>query len=195
MTLSAHPRLQDKLFIEILCNRHSVRDYTPDNPDADTIQTLLDAAVRAPTAKHEEPWAFVVIQNRETLKALSEIAKPILYERLAKSGGQAANRFADPEFNIFHNAGTLIVICGKGPAPYVPADCWLAAENLMLTASALGLGTCVIGSAAETLNLPQVKDQLNITAEFQAIAPIIVGKPREAGLPGTRKPPQILSWK
>jgi len=99
-----------------------------------------------------------------------------------------------PEFNIFYNAGTLIVICGATSAPFAIADCWLAAENLMLAAQALGLGTCVIGSALGALNLPDVRAELGIPSEFAAIAPIIVGVP-SGGTPATsRKDARILFW-
>jgi nitroreductase len=47
---------------------------------------------------------------------------------------------------------------------------WLAAENLMLAAHAMGLGTCVIGSAVPALNTPKSKAELNIPSECTAIA-------------------------
>ena len=58
----------------------------------------------------------------------------------------------DPGFSPFYGAGTLIVIYGRSKGPLVTADCWLAAENLMLAACALGLGTCVIGAAVDAFN-------------------------------------------
>lgn len=51
----------------------------------------------------------------------------------------------------------------------------MAAQNLMLAAHAMGLGSCVIGSAATALNVMEIKDQLGIPADTTAIAPIIVG--------------------
>jgi len=106
--------------------------------------------VRAPTAMHEEPCAFVVVQDKQVLKQLSDIAKPLFINRLHtthQAGSHAIDTFSDPYFNIFHDEGTLIVICAKASGPFVEADCWLAAENLMLAAYAIGLGSCVIGSA------------------------------------------------
>ena len=55
--------------------RRSVRDYSPQRLDHATIRKLLDAAVWAPTAVHEEPWAFVIVQDMATLKSLSDRAK------------------------------------------------------------------------------------------------------------------------
>ncbi|GBL46905.1 nitroreductase [Sulfuriferula multivorans] len=110
-------------------------------------------------------------------------------------GGHAIDTFANPDFNIFHDAGTLIVICAKPSSPFVEADCWLAAENLMLAACAIGLGSCVIGSSVAALNLPEVKAELGIPAEFNAVAPLIVGVLSGETAATSRKEPLILSWK
>lgn len=105
-----------------------------------------------------------------------------------------ADRFASPDFNVFYDAGTLIAIGARPLGPFVTADCWLAAENLMLAACALGLGTCCIGSAVPTLNSPDTKSELGIAPEIQIVAPIIVGIPREAAVEAARKEPAIAAW-
>ncbi|HSF70908.1 MAG TPA: nitroreductase family protein, partial [Methylotenera sp.] len=88
---------------------------------------------------------------------------------------------------------TLILICGKTAAPSYAADCWLAAENLMLAACAMGLGTCVIGSALSALNTPETKIKLNIPENFSAVAPIVVGYPDDEITHVLRKNPLILA--
>jgi len=179
--------------------RRAVRSYLPQKLDAATIHTLLEAAVRAPTAIHEEPWTFVVIQDVGLLKRLSDRAKEFFVEEIHHQhldrGGHALDRFKSPDFNIFYNASTLIVICGKPLGPFVVADCWLAAENLMLAACSMGLGTCVIGAAVSGLNSPEMKAELGIPAEVSAVAPIIVGVPSSETPLTSRKEPQILAWK
>jgi nitroreductase len=99
------------------------------------------------------------------------------------------------EFNTFYNATTLIIICGKKIGAFVDTDCWLAAQNLMLTAHAQGLGTCVIGLAVTAHNTPQWKKELGIPIDMTAFVPIIVGVPACDTPPLPRKPPNILSWK
>lgn len=79
--------------------------------------------------------------------------------------------------------------------PLMVADCWFAAENLMLAAYAMGLGTSVSGSAVPTLKTPEVKDELAIPAECTAIAPIIVGVAGGEARRSTRNEPDIFSWK
>jgi nitroreductase len=107
--------------------------------------------------------------------------------------GHLFDIFNRPDFNIFYDASTLIIICGRTTASAYIADCWLASENLMLAACAMGLGTCVIGSALVALNKPETKVLLNIPDNFSAIAPILVGYPDDEITPAWRKNPVILA--
>jgi nitroreductase len=185
--------------MDAIYHRRAVRDYGPEKIDEAVIRKLLDAAVHAPTAIHEEPWAFAIIQDKALLKRLSDSVKELLVSGADPIHpllrGQGAGRFTSPEFNAFYNAGTLVVIYGKPQGPFVVADCWLAAENLMLAACAHGLGTCPIGLAVAALNSPRWKKELGAPTELTAIAPIIVGKPIGSTPPVLRKPPEILCWK
>lgn len=176
--------------LNAIYHRRSIRAYAPTEVDEDTLQQLLNAAVQAPTARHAEPWAFVVIQDRALLKHISDITKAGLLRR-EEGDASALGIFATPEFNIFYDAGTLILICGRTQTPFVAADCWLAAENLMLAAHAMGLGSCVIGSAVDALN-GELKEELGITADFTVHAPVIVGYPREEATTSPRQPPLLL---
>lgn len=66
---------------EAILARRSVRSYAAHDLHRSTIKTLLEAAVRAPTAVHEEPGTFVVIQDKAALKRLSDHAKPLFVGR------------------------------------------------------------------------------------------------------------------
>jgi nitroreductase len=184
---------------EAIYERRSVRSYASQRLDHTVILSLLKAAVWAPTAVHEEPWKFVILQDKSALRQLSDRAKPLFLEEAHRAhldrGGHTFDSFAQPDFNIFYNAGTLILICAKPMGPFVVADCWLAAENLMLAACAMGLGTCVIGSAVPALNTAEIKAELGVPAECTVIAPIIVGVPSGETPRTTRKEPEILTWK
>ena len=179
-------------------HRRSVRDFTSQSIDKSVIQMLLDAAVLAPTAMHEEPWSFAVIQDKMILDRLSESAKKLAHNAAQGSDTDQSKHTLHvvdkPDFHVFYNAGTLIVVYSKLPGSFVVADCWLAAENLLLAAYAQGLGTCVIGFAVSALNTPEWKAKLKIPAEMTAIAPMIVGVPAGLTPPVSRKPPEIISW-
>lgn len=191
-----YPVVEMSVFEAILARR-SVRSYTSQTVDSTTVRLLLEAAVHAPTAFHDESWAFAVIQDKSELHALSDSAKPLFLNELRRSGRlrseHALEAFADPDQNIFYDAGTLIVICADAMSPFAAADCWLAAENLMLAACAMGLGTCVIGSALPALNVASIKAGFGIPEKFSAIAPIAVGYPVEETLPTPRRQPYILN--
>jgi nitroreductase len=59
---------------DAITKRASVREYQAKPIDKKLLEKLVDAGRRAPTARAVEPWEFVVVQNRETLKKLGEIA-------------------------------------------------------------------------------------------------------------------------
>ena len=183
--------------MDAINGRRSVRSYTPGKLDAGTVRGLLAAAVRAPTAIHQEPWSFLVLQNPTALKRLSDRAKVLFREEVQRppgSRGSHAGGLRRPRLRRLLWGGNLVVICGPA-GPFVPADCWLAAENLMLAAHALGLGTCVIGCSLAALNAPEVKAELGIPSELSAIAPVIVGVPAGETPPTTRKEAPVLAWK
>jgi len=185
--------------MDAIHGRRSVRSYAPERLDTVTIQTLLDAAIWAPTAVHEEPWAFVIVQDRAVLKSLSDRAKEIFSAEAEHVHSEQARHLLDmlakPDFNIFYDAGTLIIICARPKGAFVTADCWLAAENLLLAAYGMGLGSCVIGFAVPALNTPEIKAELGIPSECSAVAPIIVGAPSGETPRTTRKAPDVLAWK
>jgi nitroreductase len=203
----AQPRTiqYDHAAIENMYRRRAVRSFKGERLDEFTIRRLLDAAVQAPTAVHAEPWAFVVVQDALLLKRLSDRSKAMALEAAAEHhallkapgaapAGDLAALLANPEFNVFYNAGTLIVICAKPLGQFVTADCWLAAGNLMLAACAMGLGTCCIGLSVPVLNAPEVKQELGIPPEVAAVAPIIAGIPAGPVARVSRKAPEILRW-
>jgi nitroreductase len=190
---------------EATARRRAVRAYKPDLVDEDAVRELLKEAVKAPTAMHAEPWAFAIVQDRAQLRSISDRAKAGWSagsgDTLAAPHGatpglesKAKAILERPDFDIFYDASTLIVICARPAGSFAVADCWLAAENLMLAACAMGLGTCCIGFAIPVLNSLEVKNELGIPANVIAIAPIIVGVPAYATPPTTRKEPDILCW-
>ena len=146
-------------------------------------------------------------QDPKTLKRYSDHAKATWIHEAAghadlhiprdvASRSRFAEQLADPKFSVFYNAGTLIVIYAKSAGPFAVADCWLAAENLMLAACALGLGTCCIGSAAAAFNTPEAKTEFGVPPEMVAVAPIIVGVPTGTILDAPpRREPDIRWWR
>lgn len=134
--------------------RRAVRSYSPRKVDEPTVQSLLRAAVRAPSALNEQTWIFAVVQDVRQLERWSTRAKALLLDAVATDPktGHYRERLLDPGFNIFYDASTLVVIGSRVRGAYTDADCWLAAKNMMLAACDAGLGSCPIGFAIPFLN-------------------------------------------
>ncbi len=182
--------------MDAIYNRRAVRNYLPQKVDAEIINQLLDAAAHAPSALHEESRAYAVIQDKSLLDRISDSAKLLTSSREHKDLQEEhiLHVVQQKEFNIFYNAPALIVIYSTFKGEFVSADCWLAAENLMLSALTFGLASCVIGFSVPALNLPEWKEELNVPENMTAVAPIILGWPATPTLATAHKPPLILKW-
>lgn len=170
-------------------SRRAVRDYRDEPLAADLVAKLIDAAIWAPSGVNLQPWSFVVVDQSETLAACSDRAKALLRKSAPDhpelAGLQAM--LAAPAFNIFYNAPVLILICATTSDEMALKDCCLAAENLMLAATALDLGTCWIGLSEAWLNSDEGKAALGIPQPFRPVAPIIVGRPNGTAAATTRR--------
>jgi len=146
-------------------------------------------------------WArgSVVIRDRSLLDRYAERAKAI-YLADPPVGDLAATPepalrhlrevLAQPGYDVFHGASTLITLYATGVHD-VP-ECYLAAQNLMLAAYAMGLGSCPIGLSLPLMNQPEVKDELGVPASVVAALPIVVGHPAERPDATMRNPPRVL---
>lgn len=185
--------------MDAIYTRRAVRNFLPKPVDAALIHQLLEAAIQAPSALHEESRAFVVLQDRALLDKISDTAKLLTMETKKKivdlQTEHVLQVVQQKEFNVFYNAPTLIVICSTFKGPFVEADCWLAAQNLMLSALSFGLATCVVGFSVPALNAAEWKKELGLSSKMTAVAPILVGWPAGQALPPSRNAPLILNWK
>ena len=161
---------------EAIHSRRSVRAYKDEPLTRETVDKLIRAAVQAPSASNRQPWAFVVIQGNERLQGLSERAKQ---HRLTDTQDPPSDslraRLMDSGYNLFHGAGTLIVICATPVYRYAAEDCSLAAQNLMLTAHALGLGAK--WKTGEWARDAKVKEFLGFAPDQYIVGFIYVGYP------------------
>ena len=188
--------------VDAIFARRSVRSYTSEKIQESTVRALLDAAVQAPSALFTRHVAFVVVQDAGMLRRLSDLTKASWRQELATNRHhyldvhkEALQQFSDPRFDVFHGATTLIVICDRRGDAFGAADCWLAAENLMLAAYGLGLGSCCVGAAASALNSAEMRRDLGIPPVVTAVAPVIIGVPLTHGVADERNEPDVLAWK
>ncbi|MGO9634129.1 MAG: nitroreductase family protein [Steroidobacteraceae bacterium] len=183
--------------VEAISGRRSVREYQNETIDEKTIHRLIAAATQAPNAVNQQPWTFTIVRDQALLDQVSRDAKAHMMATMPAdmpSGSRAAhfrNTLSDPAYQIFYHAPALILISGNAPGPWIVEDCALAAENLMLMAYSLGLGSCWIGFAQSYLNTPAGKQALQLPESWVPVAPIIVGRPRAAAAAVARKEPEI----
>jgi nitroreductase len=182
---------------EAISGRRSTREYQSRVPDENLIRSLIEAATLAPNAVNEQPWTFTVVRDQGVLKQLSHDAKAHMLATMTPgiaAGARAEHfriRLDNPDFQIFYDAPALIVISGSTAGSYIVEDCALAAENLMLMAHSMGLGSCWIGLAQGYLSTPAGKKTLGLPASCVPVAPIIVGYPSAPPAVVPRKVPEV----
>jgi nitroreductase len=175
-------------------NRRAVREYTSEPVENATIESVITLAIQAPSAMNIQPWAFAVIRGRELLSKISGQAKSHFLTTMAASSRLESYRatLSDPAFDIFYGASILVVVSATSREEGASEDCALAAQNFMLAAHGLDLGTCWIGFARPWLNEPAAKAELGIPANHLPVAPIIVGHPRGSPEVHPRREPEII---
>jgi nitroreductase len=178
--------------LDAIYKRRSVRNYQEKQIPPETIQALLVAAAMAPSARDRQPAHFTIVEGAGNLKQLAK-------EALARHGRiKAAAILSTLKLrktdSIFYNAPVLIIISGPKGQAYLHDDLNLAAQNLMLAAHSMGLGTCYIGLAMPLNTSSGARKELGIPDSFEIVAPIICGYPatQEKHIPERR--PKILKW-
>jgi nitroreductase len=182
--------------IEVIKSRRAIRSYEDKPVSESAIQTMLEAATYAPSAINIQPWKFTIITNKEAMKQLSDTAKPALLRMLPDVGDEGLvglkKQLANPQYNIFYNAPLLIFVSGI-KSPYAIYDCSMAAQNMMLAAYTLGIGSCWIGTAVGLANDPKVKANLGVPEDHDVHAAVIFGYPK-GGFPKApeKRPAAVL---
>jgi nitroreductase len=179
--------------------RRAVRDYKPlDVPD-DIIKDLIKAGTYAPSAVNRQPWRFVVVKNKELIRRLSDRSKKAWLESAGKVDDphlkQVVNAMKMPEFDIFYNAPVLVLIFAA-PDAYSPQyDCALAAENMMLAARSLGIGSCWVGFGMPIGSDKEMLEELKVPENHKLMAPLIFGYPvKDIQAAPARKEDVMLNW-
>ena len=161
--------------------RHSVRKYDKRDVPNELIGKILEAAIHAPSAGNLQPWEFIVVKDEKIKKELA---------------------FAALRQDFIEKAPVVIVVCAniekaekygeRGKRLYCIQDTAAAIENMLLTATSLGLGTCWVGAFEEE----RMRDLLHIPPNLKIVALITVGFPVPYEKPSktSRIPFENLTW-
>ena len=159
-------------FKSVIITRRSVRSYKKDPIPRETIRELLEAAIAAPTAGNSQPWVFGVIDDPKLLKDITSFS-PGLF------GGPPVIIAACIDMDKARCLGEA------GPDVLSRMDVALASENLMLAATACGLGTCMVRS----FNITAVSTLLGLPKSIRIETLISLGIPADApSVSANRKP-------
>jgi nitroreductase len=141
--------------------RRSVRAFTPEPVSEADLQTLLEAAMTAPSAGNAQPWAFLVITDPALLAQVPSI---------------------NPYAHMAPKAPLSILVCGDTAAEKYPGfwvqDCSAAIQNLMLAARALGLGSVWTGIHPMADRVEKAKDIFHLPDTLIPLGLVVVGRPR-----------------
>lgn len=182
---------------EAIYRRRAVRHYSEREVPSQVITEILDASVQAPSALNQQPWVFGVFHGRKRLRNYSDKAKRYLVATMQPSWDVPLNcqMYEDHDYDVFHGADTLIVVYARQGKLNPNEDCCMAAQNLMLAAYGLGLGTCPIGHLRSWLNLIETKRLMDVPEHLTAVFPVVVGYADGEPATAPRNAPEIVSWK
>lgn len=181
---------------EIIAGRRSVRSYEDAPLSEEVVKKLISMGIHAPSGSNMQPWAFVVIEDRDFMKEWSDRTKELLLGQMEQNTylAQYKGLMENQSFNIFHNAPCLLLIYGNMASPNYVHDCSMAAQNIMLSAYEMGLGSCWIGFATQLGNSAELKEKLGVPETYRLVAPLVLGYPKGVWPPVPRKEPVICSW-
>ncbi len=164
--------------IDIIFQRRSIRKFTPEAVTQAQVDTLLKAAMAAPSAVNSQPWEFIVVDDPAILKSLKQVS---LF----------SNR----------NAPLAVVVLGSPQKAGNPAgmkfwiqDCSAAMENILLAAVCLGLGGVWIGIHPIQGVEEKVRELLRIPPASTPLGMALIGQPAEKKEPLTRYKPKKVHW-
>jgi nitroreductase len=185
--------------LENIYARRSVRNFTDDRLPNEVIGEILRAGTYAPSATNQQPWRFVVIRNRELIKRYGQRAKQLWLEQYEKTCDPRLESLvrimSRPGMDIFYGAPVLVLVFSAPDTLHGEIDCALAAENMMLAARSLGIGSCWIGLAAPLGSDREFRNEIGVPEKYMLAAQLIFGYPAKENI---RAPPRdtevLLKW-
>lgn len=182
-------------FDELLKRRRSVRNYQDNPVSVEIVQEIINESTLAPNAGNEQPWKFIIVNNKEMIRKISYESKKNILDRIATHPDDYAKKYQgmleNESFNVFYNAPCLVMILGFSSLKNLFVDCALAAGYFMFSAASKGLGTCWVNLGSEIRD-PEMLNALGIPDNCTIVASIVLGYPEKIPPVPSRKAPEIL---
>jgi len=203
-----HGEFDTVQLVRLMASRRSCRNFKDRPVDRALLEDLVKIGVTAPSGTNSQIWTFTILPTRESVTALGDqvaaffknvnrlaekgwlrnllrlIGKPELagyYRDYHQSVDEAlAEREGGGRDSLFHGATAAVVVASRPEGSTLKEDALLAAQNMLLAAHGMGLGTCLIGFAV----IPLIKDvrikrSLGIPEHENVHAVIALGYPDE----------------
>jgi nitroreductase len=183
----------DDLFA-IVHSQRACRAFSDDPVEDDLVARVLDAATFAPSAENRQPWEFVVVRDAQTRSRLGDLTR-----RAWEAGGRDfASTRLDAKLMSDVDAGAtggvaaapvMIVVCAdtdRGLVQTVPSSIFPATQNLLLAATALGLGSAL--TTITTAFAAEMRVLLGLPEHVVPVAVVPIGRPARALGPPRREP-------
>jgi nitroreductase len=189
--------------LEAIWSMRAVRSFKPDPVEDEKMRLVLEAATKAASGGNVQPWAFVVIRDREKKLEVQKLVSTewhrMIDEDVAKMRGKKKLMYESAGVLVDNTADVpaLILACldlaktGDGELKY--ASIYPSVQNMMLAAWSLGLGTCLTTHGCTTDGGEQtLKRILGIPDGVKAAAMIYLGYPAGALSPPRRRPLDVM---
>lgn len=178
--------------IKAIKQRRSTRKYTEQQISDESLNTILEAGLYAPTAHNEQPWHFTVVQNSEVLDLINAKTKAAM---LSADVDWMQRMASNDKFKVTYNAPTLVIVSGKPDAMAMEADCSAAIQNMLIAAESLSIGSVWIGLVRLVFNDDEIQAALNIPEGYKAFYGVCFGhKTHDKALNGPRRNREVIQY-
>lgn len=177
--------------LEAIKNRRSTRKYKEEQISEEELQTILEAAIQAPSANNLQSWHFTVIQGKEMINYISDKSK----ELMLRSDNENIVKIGKSPLNIFYSAPTVIIVSGKEEVSSSLVDCSAAIENMLIAAESIGLGTVWVGNVRFFFTLDDEVKKLEIPNGYKPFYAVAVGyKDNDTVLGPSRRNRDVINY-
>jgi nitroreductase len=171
-----------KTVLDVIKARKSIRAYKDKALSKEIIKDILEAAQHAPTARNLQELEYRVITNKALIEKINAgISKAMQSEGMPLKGPPGAKP------NFFYGAPLLVLITGPKDNLWATVDAGLAAQNIMLYATSIDLGSVFIGMAKLIEKDKSLLKTLHIADDKAIVAAVICGYPAENPEPREKK--------
>lgn len=187
---------KQNIIMENIMSRRTIRRFDEKQLAEEDLRQILQAGLYAPSAGGRQGVLFVVCQDKTVNEKLGKIKRANSNPKMATATAYVSKEQPsiadDPKLiNAFYNAPTVITMFAPKNFLFSAEDCAVAAENMMLAATSLDVGSCYIGQGWTAFADPYGQEILRkwgIRSDYYAVMQLLLGYPKQGDRRPTAKP-------